>query len=315
MNNFSLDEIPQAYREKRISLNQACMSVYTIIYKNPARFKLIDLQEDDRSEFLLQFLQSFIKRLILDYDSQICPFGAFVNTILSKAKKTYLKNKFSKDYFDKLYIHDHIYEQSQLLTQSNDTLYVSDSQVEYCAKPYEVPQLVYKRLFYPPKITLTKEQNKNKDIKLGLIILALKSAWYINDEQICKISKINNISSNVLNDSICKLKAKLINKSLCRKKVEHTRNRAYNFINFYNEQKNKNLNDKFKAYEFDKKIDTWNNVFNSKIDLLNSGKLKIAPSNDDIQTVTGIKQHKISYILRKVRALDFNKIKVADLIT
>ena len=69
MTTIKLDDIPDLVKSNKLSKQEACVQVYYTLYTNPARFGLLDMDEDYRSDFLLHFLQHKTNNLIQNYTS------------------------------------------------------------------------------------------------------------------------------------------------------------------------------------------------------------------------------------------------------
>lgn len=313
MKKVVLDQIPALVESKKLSWQEACMQIYITLYNNPGRFNLLDMSDDNRSDFLLNFLQYKTENLLQNYNPDIAPFGAYIYFTIQSSKLTFLKKLSDQKVKDNLFRDESAIQYSE---QIEDGVFynseVAESIPAYIpqSKEDEIPQLVYKKLFTKHRYRLSVKESQQRKLRQGLLILALKSAWYINDEQINKVSRVCEISPHVITDSICKLKANLITKSLCRREIENNRNKAYCFIKKYKEEL-ENISDKnspiFKI--INRKLNYQEKNFRNKNCILQTGKFKISPSNLEISTILGISEKLISCYLSRFKALDLTKIE------
>lgn len=312
MTDIKLDEIPELLKSEKLSFNQACIAVYKRIYCKPGLFDLLDMDEDERSDFLLYFLQKKIPTMIKNYNPEITEFGSFVYTVLRMAKLDYRAQLVRKKNISKTYIYESIIEYDDFLARSQKAYAkISDEVKGYIPENDEekIPALVYKRFFKKEPHRLCVAESRDRKLKHGILLLALKSAWYINDEQIQKVSNYCKISADILSSTVCTLKANLINKALLREEIQNNRAKAYCLINNYElELKNTGSYEglpKFKRIE--KRLEFQKRNFNSKNKLLKSGKFKIAPTNSEIAKVIGVKNSLIANTLSKFRQLKFTE--------
>lgn len=318
MKNIILDEIPNLVKENKLSEQEACVQIYITLYTNPGRFNLLDLDKDSRSEFLLDFLQHKTTNLLKNYNPNITSFGAYVFFTIQTFKLSYLNKKADTHRKELLIINEATNNYSNELNNfENFSSTSKESQVAEISEAYipksdeeKIPTLVYKKLFTRHKYKLSTLESQNRKLKQGLLIIALKSAWYINDEQINKVSSVCEISADIISDSICRLKANLITKSLCRKKIEENRNRAYLFIDKYKKELEKiKEKDSPIFFKISTKLNYQQKNFINKNNLLQTGKFKIAPSNSEISSIIGIPERQVSCYLSRFKALDFSKFQ------
>ena len=109
MTEIELDNIPYLIESKEMSVQEACIQVYRILYMNPARFNLQDLDADTRSDFLLYFLQYKAEKIVNTFNPEIALFGSYIFFTIQLAKITYIKAMTRKKNFEKTYIKDSIY--------------------------------------------------------------------------------------------------------------------------------------------------------------------------------------------------------------
>lgn len=312
MTDIKLDEIPGLLKSGKLSFSQACIAVYKRIYCEPALFDLLEMDEDERSDFLLYFLQKKIPTMIRNYNPQITAFGSYVYTVVRIAKIDYLQQQDRKKNMSKTYIYESIIEYDEFIARSQKSpSKISDEIKGYVPRSEEekIPSLVYKRFFKKEPHRLCVAESRERKLKHGILILALKSAWYINDEQIQKVSNYCKISSDILSTTVCTLKANLINKALFREEIQNNRAKAYCLINTYEQQiRNLGTYDGLPKFErIERRLEFQKRNFNSKNKLLQSGKFKIAPTNSEIAKVIGVKNSLIANTLSKFRQLKFTE--------
>lgn len=310
MVDVKLDEIPNLVKKNELSYQQACIQVYKIIYTQPARFNLFDMDEDVRSDFLLEFLQKKLHGILQNFDSQTAPFGAYVFYSLQLAKLSFLKKvKFQKE-AKRIFMQDNFLQyEEQMQNTADSVMKVSEEDPKYVVKPEkdEIPQLAFKALYKKIPHRLALADSTQRRLKQGVLILALKSAWYINDSEINRVSSICKISSKVLTELVCKIKSNLISKALCRKSVEDYRGKAFFLMSKYKSQI-KSMEDKSKEVveQIQKKLDYQTKVFFTKDSMLKGGRFRICPTNSEVAKLIGISTKAVSNYLMRIKTIDFS---------
>ncbi|MGN0740668.1 MAG: hypothetical protein ACI4LX_10910 [Treponema sp.] len=320
MTEIKLDNIPYLIESKEMSVQEACIQVYRILYMNPARFNLQDLDEDTRSDFLLYFLQYKAEKIVNTFNPEIALFGSYIFFTIQLAKITYIKAMTRKKNFEKTYFKDsvHNFYDMQEYAEKSVTK-IADKIPSYVPSKTQgqIPHLVYRRLLEKQPHRLSTKDSQERKLKIGVLLLALKSAWYINDEQINKVSQICEIPADVLTDSVCTLKAKLINKSLNRKKIEEARNRAYYFVNDYKMRLAKGEDSvsetSFKIFK--KRLSYHTNSWKVKTKNLQSGMARISPTNSEIAAVLGSNDRWVSIYLAKIKNMNLENRGISDFIS
>lgn len=316
MTNIKLDDIPDLVKSKKLSSNEACIQIYLILYTNPARFNIHDMDEDARSDFLLYFLQKKTLRLLENYDPLISPFGAYIYKTIQTSRMTFCSKLSEQSNYRQVCFEDSqnsYYEQMEYTQNKVTEIAEPKKKFNLNSDSNEIPQLVFKRVFQKAQHRLCVAESQDRKLKRGLLILALKSAWYISDEQIQKVSMFCQIPPSVLTSTVCSLKSGLITKALNRKVIEDNRNRAYSFVRNYRMQmaQNKDSMDKIKFTQLQKKLDFQFDSWFTKNAKLKSGALRISPSNSEVANALGLTSRLVSFYMRKLKDIDPEKI--ADL--
>lgn len=316
MTMLTLDKIPELVKSGKLSVSGACIAVHKIIYTNYPRFDLESLDEDSRSDLLLEFLEKRVKKLLERYDPEVAPFGAYVFKALQNSKNSFLKRRALRSSFGYTIFRDSMFTYAEQMQKTmHDVTDVADEIPPYKPKDKneEIPQLVFKRVFKKIPHRLTCQASQERRLRQGLLILALKSAWYINDEQIKKVSAFCQVSEDIISSSVCTLKSKLINKALNKRDIEQRRNRAFCFIDSYKSQlEEEKLYGKTSHFEnLIKSLEYQQVNWERKNSLLNRGHFKVAPSNSEIAKVIGLPHAVVSRYLTNFNKADISKIKEA----
>ena len=321
-----IEKLPDRVQSGQTSWEQVAKELVVFIMHNKPMFGLQKYDEDFMSDFIIQFLSRGPKALSEYCDSK----GGFVsylycmirNIITSLHKKAALKSRIEYhnvnesiiNYENKLDAYQHInYDEFER------------PKVPYTYKPvsYKAFQIACKTETYHIKRIISSEESgfekeieaklkgySPKMIKNILMVLALKSSYYITDGQIEKISRILGIEKSKIQEIIQVLKSQMDSRIVHKEKIEMRRNRAYynhriirdqiawNDLNYSeSEYENYKLNRKY-----EKNTRNWT-LLNHQLE---EGKILIRPTTKLIAKVLGISSRQVTYYQTTARKLGIN---------
>ncbi len=302
MQKDELDKIPLLVRKGILTKEKAAMKILEIAYTNPARFRLLSMSEDDRSEFLLDILPK-LEGLILRHDPAVSPFGAYVYLSMPGLKATWLRKRYDRENIEKVLAPclEEIYKDKADRQESclADTEQRPSQKEEYTSGKND--RLVFKRVFTHQYKNLCPRGTVSA--KRSALILALKSAWYMNDEKITKLSSYCGCPEKALSDKFASLRCGLEKKSQKHAEIVGRRDRAWYFICKYRE-KLLNLDRDSALYDIvRRKLEYQIKSWKTKNRLLENYRYKISPNNKEIENLVGIDRHRISAYIRYARDL------------
>ena len=141
-----------------------------------------------------------------------------------------------------------------------------------------------------------------------LLVLALKSAYYITDKQITKIAEICHLDINNFHALVMNLKSDLIEREKNKEKLEIRRNKAYFQHRKYRSriEWSENEKDDFSPYEkrklskkYEKQTKTWKTLNQQ----LKRGVINIRPTNKAIAQALGMCERQISFYIKNAYQL------------
>ncbi len=294
----SLDELPALISEGKLTQDEAARVIFETTYTNPGRFNLLSYTEDQRSDFLL-FCWPKFKSLLKSFKSTESTFGAYVYNSIQYYKLIWAKQNMLEDskYTAFKPALCSMYREQQEKIQE-----FAEPAPVYSARkttPNE-RRLVFKRVFYG-ECRLAPRKSLNKKEKIALI-LALKSAWYVDDDHIRSISSACNLNPTVISDIIEEMKGNLVHKSDKRKNAIEKMQRAYYFFMLYRTQM-KNLGRNSSLYEKLSRVSKHHEKIWRKTKAeLDTHHLSVTPSITDIGKMLGINPNVVSYYLSKLKA-------------
>lgn len=146
-------------------------------------------------------------------------------------------------------------------------------------------------------------------LRKTVLILALKSAYYLTDYQINKIAVLCHIDRLLLQQAVQTLKNQLYDREKSKIKIEERRNNAYFQHKRYMNQLNWMLEnkDEFDKYRIERVLlkykaqtEKW-----KKLNLqLSAGIRNIRPTNKAIADILGICERQVSYYIKNAKELE-----------
>lgn len=293
-----LDSLPEKWKNGEIGLDQAAMKVMEIVYTNPGRFNLLDMEEDERSDFLLETLPKF-RGILERYDKSLGPLGAYVYYSLPGIRASWTRKKLDIAVGAKAAkasvraIYEDVMEKNLRVAEPEPA--------QSYGKMNACQPLVFRKIF--GKRGRFLEPKNEFYMKRSALILALKSAWYIDDESVKRVSGCLGCSAEKLASAIAEIKDSLVEKNKKRERLVELRDRSWYFICKYRErlmELEPNSEDWIKTKrKLEYQLASWK----SKNNRLQGGWSMVAPRNNDLAKLLRIKPYKVSLFLKYAQKL------------
>lgn len=325
MYKFELNQIPEKIYSGQITEEQALHELVVFLNSNWAIFNLHKRDEDFKSDIILNILEKG-NTLFVNYRPEA---GTFFNYFYSYVKSAAINHHriAQKNNLIDNYNYDEAIKNydSELEHNSFDFIHNEKTKVPFSYKPVNPVdfQIACKTESYRFKDTVKKIIPKQlpqyekfmslspSKIKKILIILALKSSYYISDVQVEKIAEICDLNSESLKETIHNLRSELEIRIKNRKNVEFRRNKAYFNHKKYQDKllwlkESDNVNKKYILEETQRKylLQTKNWIELNR--LLSKGYINIRPSNKAIASIIGICERQVSYYIKNAKEFGFS---------
>ncbi|MBO4638287.1 MAG: hypothetical protein J5710_00865 [Treponema sp.] len=330
MTRDEIETIPELVKSGKMNWEQVAKELVVFIMRNKPMFGLQKYDEDFISDFIIQFLVRGPDALA-EYDITKGGFMSYLfcmikNIITSLNKKAALNSR----------IEYHNVSESIANYQNKVDAYqnINYEEFERPKVPYTYKPVSYKDFqiacktdsYHIKRIISSEESAFEADIKKKLkgyspkmiqnivIVLALKSSYYITDDQIEKISKLLNIDKTSIHEIIQELKTLMDSRISNKEKIEIRRNRAYyNHKTMRDQIKWNELNSSEPQYEnlklnrkYEKNTRSWKTLNHQ----LEEGKILIRPTTKLIAKVLGISSRQVTYYQTTARKLGIKIDKV-----
>lgn len=303
-----INEIYSLVSEGSLSEKEALDILVVYISKNPLVFGLYGYDEDFRSELVLQILEKG-NVIFKNYNESTGSFFTYLycyikSTVLFLIKRCDVSNY--HDYFD-FFEGIETYSENQISYLQNEIAWLEQN---LNTQEFSYPNQQNKDVFFQEESNfLTKMKETSPFLaKKVVLILILKSCYYITDSQINKLCDIFELDKNDIFQKIQKLNNTLSEKIERKHCYEERRNNAYFRKNKYAREieilKEKSddvslIKKEYLEKKFDKTTKCWS-ILNDK---LQSGYKNIRPTNKNIANLTGICERQVSYYIKNAKEL------------
>ena len=323
MNQSELNTLPDLVQEGKMSQAYASHQLALYVRENRSLFGLHKKNEDFNSDIIVMLLEKG-KQLFEQYNSQYGSFFTYFFCFIKSLMLIENKKLSSQKVIDFLEINDSIttYEQREEAYKLINYSDFEQRKVPFAYKPVSSQslQIACSRSPYHIREFLAQKDEDFKKLQDNLrnltpslaekmlLVLALKSAYYITDPQIAKIAEICHIDINKFHAIVMNLKSDLTERENNKRKLEIRRNTAYfqrrkyrNRIEWSEAKK-----DDFSPYEkhklsnkYEKQTKTWKKLNQQ----LQRGIINIRPTNKAIAQALGMCERQISFYIKNAYQL------------
>lgn len=155
----------------------------------------------------------------------------------------------------------------------------------------------YKKLFSEKG----KERKINK-LKKTALVLALKSCYYLTDENCREISKLCNISYESLDTVVQELKDSTNRKEAKFRQIQESRDKSFQLKCMFNEKLNEETNENVKE-KLKKNYEYHTKHWISKNEILKQGSVLPSPTNKKLAETLGICERQVGYYLQNAEKI------------
>ena len=304
--NDALDFIPQKVESGRMTAKEAAMRILEEIYTNPGRFNLLDMDEDERSDFLLGILPK-LQRIVQRYDKSLGPLGAYVFYSLPGFRLTWERKKYDMETAKRgarasvRSIYEDSLERRPMLV-SEPRVAEPPVRLKKSEREKEEAPLIFRRIFNRRERFV--ESKKTFLEKRAAVALALKSAWYIDDSTVKRLSAYCGCPSDCFAETVEKIRSLLLKKNERRLDLEKRRDKAWFFICKYRERLaglEPNSNDwrKIKR-KLEYQLASWKH----KNAELSRGGMQMAPKISELARILRVHPNRISLFLKYAKKME-----------
>lgn len=293
MNQKDLNNLPQQLRAGIITPKGAINVICNFVAKNYPIYGLHKYDEDFRQDIILTLIEKGPKLLQM-YNADYGDFFTFIYYYISTLINSRIKNRIMNKMKDNLAIEESI--------RSFDEKEYDYHRIDF--KNFDIPKAPFARKTISPdelqqaiKTLSLKHQDKK------VIILALKSSYYLTDSQIQKICKIYKIKPDYFYSMIQHCKDSIEKRTNKREKAQERRNFAYYHHKRYsrilqNLKEEEILENKYYVREqFEHKESKHRSNWNKLNKAFEQGHLYLRPTNKTVANLMGICERQVNYYI------------------
>ncbi len=294
MKHEDLNQLLEKHRSGLMTEKEVINVICTFVARNYPVFGLHKYDEDFRQDIILHLLERG-PHLIHLFNPDFGDFFTFLYCYVSTLINSTLKKKVISSMKESLNLEESIYT-------------LGEKEKKYTRIDFNNFE-IKKPPFSPQKIPVEELQKALKELSLRhqdkkVIILALKSSYYLTDEQIERICSIYGIKPEYFYNMVQHCKESLSNKNQRREKALERRNFAYYHHKRYNRiiqnikdndvpDYNNLMKDEYK-YKEKKHHHNWMRLNEA----FEKGHLYLRPTTKTVAYIMGMCERQVNYYLR-----------------
>jgi hypothetical protein len=293
MTATEINELPELVAGHRFNKDGACEKIITDMYLHPAGYYLGRMTGDDLGDFVLSFLP-VLKKLADKYNPGQGPLLPYLRSCIRVQLQVFKRQRRNASFSENCL--------RTTIGQLYEDAAENYSRQEYSLRPPKHPDPEELRTAHYTAVTRfklcnTKSILKTEIKKKVILVLALKSCYYLDDDDITRVAETSGCDRQDLVEKIRSLRASLDGKAERSHRYQEQRNRAYFYHKRYTMQLSY-LEPGTRMYDIlhrrDKKQQ---NCWKNKTCRLQHNFLRIAPSNKDVAALLGICERQVCYYI------------------
>ena len=295
MKSFDLNLIPQMIEEGTITSKGAVNLICCFISRNYPVFGLLKYDEDVREDVVVKFMERG-ERFLRTYNPQQGSFFCYLHNHITSIINSLNKSMYRRSITDRINFEECIIttEEKMLKYQKLDYHLLEQKKVPYAPSKVPADELCK---------TLRSIADGSSDKKL--LVLALKSSFYITDDQVEKVCQYYKIKPSFFYQIIQLCKDSVLKKKKHREELQERRNFAYYHHKRYRKMIDGLSDDTINADHKRMKFQSLENKHRKNWKRLNSsfekGIMQLRPTNKTIADMLGICERQVTYCINSIR--------------
>ncbi len=272
--NIDIDKLYEEYVDGKINSKELANEIITCIFTEPYRFGIAKMDSDLKSDFIVFLLQK-IEQYIVKYKRNLSVFSTYIVSIIYNLRKSWVRE----------FYHKCAHKQSVYY-------YIESEEPSYVLAEQDY-------LYNEPTAVVKKEELSERD-KLTILVLALKSFFYLKECHINHISHTTGMSIDSIQELIHKLT--IVCEDKCKRDSQKKEKIYSSFIKknrFSIELMNVNTDSPL-AYHLKKAQQFHTNQWKKNLKKYNEDS-PLKPSNANIAETLQIKECKVYQLLHESR--------------
>lgn len=310
---LDLEEISKQVQNKKLSAEDGAKLIAEDLHRNPNAYFLISEDEDIISELSLKIIE-IAPYVFKNYKKNLCSFKTYIVSFLKYQTLSLLRIRKIKSKKEHAILrHMELSYEHKLSQYENDE---------------ESFKIAHMRNFVPPakdKISWKERHNKKYAAKKSspekiknlaqywknrsstkartALILALKSSYYMTEENIDSVCDYCELSKNIMKDAIREFEQKNSTRKKKVEKMQNMRNKSFSKLIQIQEEIKKFDDNQEDTSELVKKYKYHTENWNKRNDKLKSPGFKICPTNKDVGKILGICERQVGNYIKNAENL------------
>lgn len=276
MQKVNINDLPNLFRENKITKQEIINILWAEIYTKPNFYGLQDFDEDEKSDFLIDFREKIIL-ILKNYDEKQGCLQSFLRGCIKFRKISWEKKR----------------RQEEISSQTAGIFLAGKSKDEYSSK-FEDNLSESEKGNH--KILKNGSKCKMKIKALTMLILTLKACREIDDNLISKISDFTGLTEDVLQKLVQEMKNVAFKKEEKREKLIAKRNNAFYFRRKYGLEMQNLGNDALSYSNLKERYENQSKNWIKNNALLTRSSVT-SPSNNEIAKKLGLKPRTVGFYL------------------
>lgn len=281
MQKINMDKIPLFIKEKKITKQEAVYYIWEQLYKNPQKYYMADLSEDELSDFLIVFVEKLPSFFDLYLESNKISFSKFLLRYLVSSKNTWLRQKIIRNVNEK----------------TIETFNQEESEKDI--HKYEIKEV--ENVVMEENIPETPEKTAKRRIaEMAALVLTMKAYIDVDDEIVKKVSEFTGIEEEFIYEKIQELKEKNKPREEKRELLVKRRDNSFYYKRRYQiemarlDENSKMQSELQEKYEYQEKSLAYNNELLKRRGLLTA-------SNEQIASALGLRPRQVGFCISHIK--------------
>ncbi|MBQ3670852.1 MAG: hypothetical protein II921_05180 [Treponema sp.] len=284
LKKVNLEDVPFLVKHKKLSYREATDTIWEKLYLSPKSFGLNDLTEDERSDFLILFInkiESIINQfLTLSFSIS---FKTYLKKCVTNAKQSWLRKKIIRN------VNDQAIES------------FAHSECESDIHKYEIKDVEIAVMEQPPTFAPEHTSNRRRRVaEMAALVLTMKACQDVDDELIEKVADFTGFDTDFIHEKVLELKEQNCEKEKKRELLVRRRDNSFYFRRRYQiELSRVNQGTKTQS-ELAEKFTLHGKNWQKNNEILNKINTS-APSADQIALTLGMRPRQVRFYISHIK--------------
>ena len=294
MKEIELNKLPELFRSGKITQKEAIDIICRFVIKNYPVFGLHKYDEDFRQDIMIGLIEKS-PQLLQIFNPNYGDFFTFIYCYISTLINSKIKKCIMTSIREKINVEECILNMDE---KQHNYHKIDFNTLEYSKVPFAQKKISPEEFQAAIKEISLKHQDKK------ILILALKSSYYLTDEQIERISKLYGIKPEYFYSMIQHCKETIDKKREKREKMMQRRNYAYYHHKRYNRmyqnlyEDEKTLKQELLMEKCSQKGQKHHNHWTKLNKTFAKGHLYLRPTNKTVANIMGICERQVNYYIK-----------------